>query len=253
MSTQLNEQRPKSSFTTPLKTAYGVFLFIFCLVAALSLAVVQCSQNKGEIKGKDEVIDKLLDKLEPGDKYSETPEPNQAVNKQSLVNMPNLEETSAFKIEWTEGIKDEEAIPYISRYIKTAQNEHRLYNIPASITLAQAILESNCGKSRLAEKNNNHFGIKCFSKNCQKGHCSNFEDDHHKDFFRAYKTAWQSYREHSVFLNGKRYKDLQQFGNNYRAWAEGLKSAGYATDVNYDKKIIELVERFNLAVYDNTY
>ncbi|NJL74376.1 MAG: glucosaminidase domain-containing protein [Saprospiraceae bacterium] len=222
-------------------------------MAALLFAIVQCSQNKGEVVGKDEVIDKLLNKLQPANGRIDVGTAEQAVNRQDVMTIPKLEEVPSFEVKWTTGIRDEDAISYINRFIKTAQNEHKLYQIPASITMAQALLESNCGKSRLAEKNNNHFGIKCFSKNCEKGHCSNFEDDHHKDFFRIYNSAWKSYREHSIFLNGKRYKDLQQFGNNYKSWAEGLSNAGYATDPNYDKKIIELIERFNLGIYDKSY
>ncbi len=99
---------------------------------------------------------------------------------------------------------------YIKRFSEVARSEMRKYGIPASITLAQGLIESNAGDSRLSNENNNHFGIKCFSKKCKKRHCSNFTDDSHKDFFRIYGTAWESYRAHSIILGGKRYKHLKK-------------------------------------------
>jgi flagellum-specific peptidoglycan hydrolase FlgJ len=81
---------------------------------------------------------------------------------------------------------------YIRRFAHVARAEMDQYGIPASITLAQGLLESQAGNSPLAKEANNHFGIKCFSKRCKKGHCRNFSDDHHKDFFRTYPSAWES-------------------------------------------------------------
>jgi flagellum-specific peptidoglycan hydrolase FlgJ len=144
-------------------------------------------------------------------------------------------------------LKQQEA--YIKRFAKVAQNEMHQFGIPASITLAQGLLESQAGKSPLATKNKNHFGIKCFSKNCQKGHCSNFTDDSHKDFFRIYATAWDSFRAHSQFLQNKRYAHL--IGEqDYRIWAKGLARAGYATDKQYANKLIRLIESLELERYD---
>lgn len=139
---------------------------------------------------------------------------------------------------------------YVQKYAPIAIIEMQKYNIPASITLAQGLHESNAGNSKLATKNNNHFGIKCFSKKCKRGHCSNFEDDSHKDFFKVYPSAEASYRSHSIFLQKDRYKHLQQFGNNYKAWASGLSKAGYATDKKYAQKLIDLIEIFELYKYD---
>lgn len=141
-------------------------------------------------------------------------------------------------------------LKYVKRFAKVAQGEMQKYGIPASITLAQGLLESNAGKSPLASKNNNHFGIKCFSKKCKKGHCSNFSDDSHKDFFKVYPTAWDSYRAHSEFLQGKRYQHLLK-ETNYQAWAHGLVKAGYATDQAYGKKLIRLIESLELHRYDS--
>ena len=125
------------------------------------------------------------------------------------------------------------------------------FGIPASVTLAQGLLESNVGDSKLARRNNNHFGIKCFSKNCKKGHCSNYTDDSHKDFFRVYSSARESYREHSTFLQRSRYQHLKKLGTkDYEKWAHGLRKAGYATDKKYGFKLIKIIEALNLNRFD---
>lgn len=141
-------------------------------------------------------------------------------------------------------------LDYVQRFEKVARAEMQKYGIPASITLAQGILESGSGESRLATQNNNHFGIKCFKKTCKKGHCSNFEDDHHKDFFVKYESVWYSYRAHSELLNNKRYRGLKQHGKNYREWALGLEELGYATSRQYAEKLIRLIENLELYRYD---
>lgn len=140
---------------------------------------------------------------------------------------------------------------YVREYADLALQEQEKYGIPASITLAQGILESVCGESRLARENNNHFGIKCFSRRCKRGHCTNFEDDHHKDFFRKYDSPRESYRAHSHLLRGKRYRHLFRLDpSDYRGWAYGLKKAGYATDQKYPEKLIRLIEELDLHRYD---
>ena len=145
---------------------------------------------------------------------------------------------------------DRQAKSYIRRFQKVAVTEMEKFGIPASVKMAQALIESDAGNSRLASKNNNHFGIKCFSKSCRKGHCSNFSDDHHKDFFRIYDSAWESWRAHSEMLATGRYKELLKNKNDYRAWAKGLKSLGYATDPNYERKLVETIEKYHLQVLD---
>jgi len=147
--------------------------------------------------------------------------------------------------------KTKKQLAYVERFAHVAQEEMRKFNIPASITLAQGLIETNAGQSPLATKNNNHFGIKCFSKSCKKGHCSNFSDDSHKDFFRKYKSSWESFRAHSKLLTYKRYKHLTQLDpSDYKNWAIGLKKAGYATDKNYHNKLIRLIEDLHLDKYD---
>jgi len=141
---------------------------------------------------------------------------------------------------------------YVKRFYKVAQSEMTKFGIPASITLAQGLIESNAGDSRLSRKNNNHFGMKCFSKRCGKNHCSNFTDDSHKDFFRKYNSAWESYRAHSHLLKNKRYRPLFSLEEkDYKGWSHGLKKAGYATDKRYAEKLIQIIEILNLQQYDN--
>ncbi|MCB0569444.1 MAG: glucosaminidase domain-containing protein [Phaeodactylibacter sp.] len=160
--------------------------------------------------------------------------------------LPDVE-TEALKVE-----KRRKQLKYVRRFYKVAQTEMEKFGIPASITLAQGLLESNVGESKLATHNNNHFGIKCFSRTCAKGHCTNFTDDSHKDFFRKYKSAWESYRAHSLLLQrNTRYKHLFKLEHDdFRNWAKGLKSAGYATDKQYAEKLINLIEDLGLHEYD---
>lgn len=140
---------------------------------------------------------------------------------------------------------------FIKKYAPLAQKEMELFGIPASIKMGQALIESRAGTSKLAVNNNNFFGVKCFSKNCRKGHCSNATDDHHKDFFRKYNSAGESFRAHSNLLSGSRYKSLKQYDNNYKQWAKGLKQKGYATDKTYDKKLINVIEKYELYKLDS--
>lgn len=139
---------------------------------------------------------------------------------------------------------------YIKEFLPVARAEMKKYGIPASITLAQGILESGMGESRLATKANNHFGIKCHKS--WRGKEIRHDDDKRNECFRVYKTPMDSYRDHSLFLAKRnRYAflfDLKK--TNYKGWAKGLKKAGYATDPRYASKLIDLIERFNLNYYD---
>lgn len=148
-------------------------------------------------------------------------------------------------------LKESNAKAYIERFSKVAVAEMDKFGIPASVTMAQAIIESRSGTSVLAVRNNNHFGIKCFSKTCSSSHCSRHTDDSHKDFFIKYKDGAESFRAHSEFLMKYRYRELLKQGKNYKAWAKGLKEFGYATDQAYDKKIIAVIERYELNKLDD--
>ncbi len=150
----------------------------------------------------------------------------------------------------TSSNRDERCKTYIHRFSTIAVAEMKKFGIPASIILAQGLVESNSGSSSLASKANNHFGIKCFSKNCTKGHCMNFSDDSHKDFFVRYSNAWGSFRAHSEFLKKtSRYSHLFK-SHNATVWAKGLERAGYATDKQYAEKLIAVIDRFDLEQFD---
>jgi flagellum-specific peptidoglycan hydrolase FlgJ len=138
---------------------------------------------------------------------------------------------------------------YIDRYSEIAKNKMRTHKIPASITLAQGILESGSGRGRLAVKANNHFGIKCHG---WKGSKIYHDDDRSQECFRKYRKAETSYDDHSEFLTGrKRYAGLFRLKpNDYKGWARGLRAAGYATDRKYPQKLISLIERYKLYEYD---
>lgn len=150
-----------------------------------------------------------------------------------------------------EAAKRRKQLAYVRQYKHLAEAEMESHQIPASITLAQALLESNIGESRLARENNNHFGIKCFSKKCRRGHCSNFNDDHHKDFFRMFDSVKESFQAHSKVLEKDRYRRLFRLElTDYKGWAHGLRKAGYATDPRYGEKLIRIIEDLELYQYD---
>lgn len=150
----------------------------------------------------------------------------------------------------TSDLFSEQAEDYVERFHAIAVGEMDKYGIPASISLAQGLIESRAGTSKLAVNNNNHFGIKCFSRNCKRGHCTNFTDDTHKDFFRKFKNPWESWRAHSQLLATGRYSRLKKHGTDYRKWAYGLQAIGYATDSNYAEKMIGIIERYDLHQFD---
>ena len=141
-------------------------------------------------------------------------------------------------------------VNYINQYKDIAIEQMHKYHIPASITLAQGLLESGAGKSELAQKANNHFGIKCHSWDGKRIY---HDDDKKGECFRVYKSAKDSYEDHSIFLStGSRYAFLFKYSEtDYVAWARGLKRAGYATSPTYADKLIELIKRYNLDQYDH--
>ena len=151
----------------------------------------------------------------------------------------------------TTNLTEEDRQVFIETFAQLAVEEMLNYGIPSSITLAQAILESNWGQGKTAKNANNYFGIKCY--NGWEGPTFFAPDDEPgESCFRKYEDVVQSFRDHSEFLkNGSRYQVL--FGHpitNYAAWAKGLKSCGYATDPDYAKKLIDIIERYGLFVYD---
>tara|TARA_Y100001968_G_C19426878_1_gene754877 strand:- start:464 stop:1360 length:897 start_codon:yes stop_codon:yes gene_type:complete len=139
---------------------------------------------------------------------------------------------------------------YIKEYNSLAIHEMEQYNIPASITLAQGILESGSGTSTLAIEANNHFGIKCHID--WVGATVYHDDDEKDECFRKYKNVFDSFRDHSLFLSQRgRYSFLFQLRkNDYKGWAKGLQKAGYATSKTYAKSLIKIINEYDLSRYD---
>lgn len=148
------------------------------------------------------------------------------------------------------GIIDPRTEKYIINFQDIAIEQMEKYKIPASITIAQGILESNSGESSLTKKSNNHFGIKCHST--WTGERTYANDDAENECFRVYASSRESFEDHSLFLqNNKRYKSLFTLKeNDYKGWAEGLQSAGYATNPSYAKILIKLIEDNKLYLID---
>ena len=148
------------------------------------------------------------------------------------------------------GSMPSQAEEYLRKYSSLAVREMKRTGIPASITLAQGMLESDYGRSTLARKANNHFGIKCHSD--WRGEKIYHDDNRRGECFRSYRTVEESYRDHSDFLvNGSRYRELFSLSSkDYKSWAHGLKKAGYATDPKYASLLIRKIEDYGLHTLD---
>lgn len=146
--------------------------------------------------------------------------------------------------------QNQQYVKYINQYKSLAVDQMKKYRIPASITLAQALLESGAGQSDLARNSNNHFGIKCHDWAGRKVY---HDDDQREDCFRVYKSVRDSYEDHSIFLTShQRYASLFRLNpTDYVAWARGLKLAGYATSSTYADKLINIIESYNLDRLDS--
>lgn len=169
----------------------------------------------------------------------------------TIKKMPSVKQNAHVKKLTKKNKKlNKHTLSYIKKYAPLAVIKMHEYKIPASITLAQGILESGNGKSVLASKSNNHFGIKCHRG--WTGKRVYHDDDKKDDCFRKYKYVENSYNDHSKFLTGrKRYAFLFKIRkSNYKAWAKGLKKAGYATDRKYPSKLIRIIESYQLYEFD---
>ncbi len=140
---------------------------------------------------------------------------------------------------------------YVFHYKDIAMSNMKKYGIPASIILAQGILESGAGQGNLATTANNHFGIKCYTD--WTGETSYHDDDASQECFRKYKNPEESYQDHAKIVSKRtRYASLFNLPKgDYKGWAKGLKAAGYATDPKYPEKLINYIERYHLDQYDN--
>jgi flagellum-specific peptidoglycan hydrolase FlgJ len=150
-------------------------------------------------------------------------------------------------------VAPDEVVNYVKRFQTVAIAEHQKFGIPASVKMAQGILESASGTSSLTRVSNNHFGIKCHYRNCKHRNCINKCDDSCRDYFVKYETAWLSWRAHSLLLSNPdlRYASLiSSCGDDYKCWAAGLQKKGYATSKQYQRKLVNIIEKYELDHLD---
>lgn len=172
-------------------------------------------------------------------------QPEKVSDSKEAVLFPLPEDTGKF-VKFPIGSVEE----YIEVFADIAQYEMKAYGVPASITLAQGILESGAGRSDLCLRTNNHFGIKCHTD--WEGDYAHHDDDEKGECFRKYNHPMYSFRDHSLFLTTRaRYSFLFDLElDDYVGWAKGLRQAGYATDKKYPDKLISYIERYGLHKYD---
>lgn len=206
---------------------------IVTLLLICTVCLTGCKSKKSTVKyhktHRSERVVKVYPEVREKDTRAETPEVLEVP-----VNVPYSERVNN----------------YIKEYAAISQEEMVQYGIPASITLAQGILESGAGAGELTKKANNHFGIKCHRG--WQGESVYHDDDERGECFRKYTDPKYSYRDHSLFLTQRsRYADLFKLRkDDYKGWAKGLRKAGYATDPKYPDKLISIIERYQLHRYD---
>jgi len=220
---------------------YRKLLFIFCILTLVSCGAKHNSKLTGNKLKSKELVSK--EKYREQQKKSEDQrrvqeETKKNKEKETLVATSQVSVTADM-------IQD-----YILQYKEIAKNNMTTYGIPASITLAQGVLESGSGQGTLSRNANNHFGIKCHKE--WDGPSVRHTDDAPDECFRKYDAPEESYKDHSLFLVSRsRYSDLFNLDkDDYEGWAHGLKKAGYATDPKYANKLISLIERYTLDQYD---
>lgn len=212
-----------------------MFMKRILIIILLGLMIVSCGPKKRIVtkkKSSSQKTERVIVKTKTDDPSTEAETPSEIVVK------PESRTTFANSTE-----------AYIANYSDIAKEEMRRYKIPASITLAQGILESSSGQGRLAVEGNNHFGIKCHGWTGDKIY---HDDDARQECFRKYRHSKESFEDHSTFLSGRnRYAKLFLLDiDDYEGWAKELRAAGYATDRKYPEKLISIIERFKLYIYD---
>ena len=210
---------------------------LYFLIVLVSLFFISCGGKKSVVKSKNRSTSKSKTFVEKEDV--------------ALKKLPSVNQASHVKkLKRKSDDLNKNTLDYIKTYAPLAVVKMHEYKIPASISLAQGILESGSGQSTLARKSNNHFGIKCHTG--WGGERVYHDDDEDDECFRKYKYVSSSYNDHSDFLTTRRrYAFLFKIKNNdYKAWAKGLKKAGYATDRKYPEKLIYIIETYKLYEFD---
>ncbi|GAA4766088.1 MULTISPECIES: glucosaminidase domain-containing protein [Flavobacterium] len=208
------------------------------------LVIIGCGSSKSKLQSKKTV-------QTTHKKKGVTPPAKKVVNEQPVVQIDQPKTQNEILVA-TSNIKvtKEVVLAYINDFKDVAKEDMQKYGVPASITLAQGILESGAGTGVLCRTANNHFGIKCHKE--WTGEYVRHDDDAAQECFRKYEKAYESYRDHSLFLTTRPwYQPLFKLEkHDYKGWARGLKKSGYATDPKYPEKLIGLIERYNLHQYD---
>jgi flagellum-specific peptidoglycan hydrolase FlgJ len=214
-----------------------LLLFILIILASCNASKPVIVTKKTTTHSSKKVAVKTPKKSSSSSKFSKKEQNNSAVE--------TIESTSKTVV--TSDLVND----YIFQFKGVAMSNMKNYGIPASIILAQGILESGAGRGRLAVNANNHFGIKCHKE--WTGDSVKQDDDAEQECFRKYNDPSESFKDHAVFLSGRsRYAVLFELPkDDYKAWAKGLRAAGYATDPRYPEKLISYIERYNLHQYDN--
>lgn len=192
---------------------------------------------------------RVLTTKEANKKYNEVDNKNQSSSSATTNEAAVANQVTQPKVNEAPANTTNKVAIYVHKYKNIAQYEMQKSGIPASITLAQGILESGAGNGDLTKRANNHFGIKCHNWSGEKVY---HDDDKKGECFRKYKYPSESFKDHSSFLTSRgRYASLFKLDKkDYKGWAKGLRKAGYATDPKYPAKLISLIERYHLDDYD---
>ncbi|TXK75623.1 glucosaminidase domain-containing protein [Mesonia sp. K4-1] len=218
---------------------------ILILLLSAGLIVSSCGSKKNVVKSNKDKREKVIITNENSN-YNHNENDKAVTPNSNTTPVDSSEKTK----ENTVPVFEDNNERYIYNYAQIAKDEMSLYGIPASITIAQGILESSAGRGELTLKSNNHFGIKC---NGWEGEKVYHDDDTYQECFRKYKDPKYSFRDHSLFLKDRRrYSSLFNLKkDDYKGWAYGLKKAGYATDPRYPAKLISIIERYQLQRFDD--
>lgn len=221
-----------------------LILTLLSLIGCKATKPVIVTTKKAPVKPKSEVV-RTIKKTNISSANATNPILSNPVKKEQ-----SNRETEVIVSTSKTVVTNDVVVAYVSQFKDIAMGNMRNYGIPASIILAQGILESGAGRGDLALNANNHFGIKCHEG--WTGESVKHDDDAAQECFRKYNNPSESFKDHALFLTGRsRYSKLFGFSKgDYKAWAKGLRVAGYATDPRYPDKLISYIERYQLHQYD---
>jgi flagellum-specific peptidoglycan hydrolase FlgJ len=224
------------------KKAFLLFVIVIFAACHTTQTVVRTTKK---VPPRTKTVSRTPKKTTPTRQVATTQQPKSTTQQPGKQNQEVIVSTSKTVV-YTEVVNG-----YVNEFKDIAMGNMKTYGIPASIILAQGILESGAGKGDLALSANNHFGIKCHTD--WTGETVRHDDDSDQECFRKYKDPAESYRDHALFLTTRtRYSALFKLPKgDYEAWAKGLRAAGYATDPKYPEKLIGYIERYNLHQYDS--